>query len=366
MKRKNVICVFLISSVWLLLSVTSLLKKPSTFSDTERRKLAQFPVITTESLLGGDFAQSFEDYATDQFPLRDRFRTLKAYWQYFGFRQKDNNGIYIQNGYAGKLEYPMNETSIANACKKFNNLYKKYMKNKNCKIYASVVPDKGFFLAESGGYLSLNYELLFDMVKKELPFAEYISIENALELSDYYRTDTHWRQEEIVEVAKKLARAMGVEANIHWNFTKVSTNKPFFGVYYGQSALPLKSDSLYYLTNPVIEEATVYHEDTQKTTAVYDKEKLESKDPYEMYLSGAAPILTIENPLAETKKELVVFRDSFGSSIAPLFIEAYSKITLVDTRYIDSNLVGDYVEFEDTDVLFLYSTLVLNNSAVLK
>ena len=366
MKRKNVRLVCLISSVWLLLSITCLLKKPSELSDTERRKLAQFPSLTTESVLEGAFAQGFEDYVTDQFPMRNRFRTLKAYWQYYGFRQKDNNGIYIHNGYAGKLEYPINETSIVNACDKFNALYELYMKNKNCNIFASVVPDKGFFMAKDGGYPSLDYQLLFNMVKSGLPFAKYISIEDSLELSDYYKTDTHWRQEEIVEATKKLAHAMGIKEKIHWNFSKIETNKPFYGVYYGQSALPLQSDSLSYLTSPVIEAAEVYHEDTKETTAVYDRKKLDSKDPYEIYLFGAVPLLTIENPLAETRRELVVFRDSFGSSITPLLIEAYSKITLVDIRYINSNLIGEYVEFDDTDVLFLYSTLVLNNSAVLK
>ena len=61
-----------------------------------------------------------------------------------------------------------------------------------------------------------------------------------------------------------------------------------------------------------------------------------------------------------------MFRDSFGSSIAPFFIDGYSQITLVDTRYISPSLLGDYVDFTDCDVLFLYSTLVLNKSQSLK
>ncbi len=366
MKRKNIICVCLIGFVWLMLSVSCLIKKPTDTSFTERRKLAQFPNLTVDSLLEGKFALDFEDYVTDQFPLRDTFRTLKAFWQYYGFRQKDNNGIYLHDGYAAKLEYPLKESSITKACEKFTNLYETYMKDKNCNIYASVVPDKGYFMAEEGGYMSMDYERLFDMVKTGLPFATYIPIQDTLKLSDYYKTDTHWRQESIVETAKKLASAMGTEASIHWDFTKVKTDQPFYGVYYGQSALPLKSEDLYYLTNPIIEGASVYHEDTQTTTAVYDKEKLYSKDPYEMFLSGAAPILTVHNSVAKTDKELIVFRDSFGSSIIPLLTEAYSKITLVDIRYVHSNLVGKYVDFDNADVLFLYSTLVLNGSAVLK
>ena len=33
-------------------------------------------------------------------------------------------------------------------------------------------------------------------------------------------------------------------------------------------------------------------------------------------------------------KELVIFRDSFGSSLSPLLVKYYKKITLIDNRYI--------------------------------
>ena len=57
-----------------------------------------------------------------------------------------------------------------------------------------------------------------------------------------------------------------------------------------------------------------------------------------------------------------MFRDSFGSSIAPLLVENYKKIILIDLRYISSKILGSYIEFKDQDVLFLYSTVVLNQN----
>ena len=85
-----------------------------------------------------------------------------------------------------------------------------------------------------------------------------------------------------------------------------------------------------------------------------------------MFLSGSKSLLTIENPNATTDKELIIFRDSFGSSIAPLLAEGYAKITLVDIRYMSPNMLGNFMEFTDQDVLFLYSTGVLNNSITIK
>ena len=89
-------------------------------------------------------------------------------------------------------------------------------------------------------------------------------------------------------------------------------------------------------------------------------------DPYEMFLSGSLSLITIENPNATTDKELIIFRDSFGSSITPYLIEGYEKITLVDIRYLSSKMLHMFIEFDDQDVLFLYSTLVLNNAEIFK
>jgi len=88
--------------------------------------------------------------------------------------------------------------------------------------------------------------------------------------------------------------------------------------------------------------------------------------PYDVFLSGASPLITVESPLAATDKELVVFRDSYASSLVPLLLGQYRKVTLVDIRYMVSGLVPQYVEFNDQDVLFLYSTYIVNQSAMLR
>ena len=122
------------------------------------------------------------------------------------------------------------------------------------------------------------------------------------------------------------------------------------------------------MTSDILEDCTVYNYETgsPEEMSIYDMEKAYGRDPYEMFLSGSLSLITIENPNATTDKELVIFRDSFGSSLAPLLVEGYAKVTLVDIRYISSDIVGMFVDFENQDVLFLYSTLVLNSSSTLK
>jgi len=74
----------------------------------------------------------------------------------------------------------------------------------------------------------------------------------------------------------------------------------------------------------------------------------------------------LENPESESGRELVVFRDSYGSSIAPLLLQGYSKVTLIDLRYMNSAALSEYIEFQDQDVLVLMSSLILNSANAMR
>ena len=66
-------------------------------------------------------------------------------------------------------------------------------------------------------------------------------------------------------------------------------------------------------------------------------------------------------------KNLVIFRDSYGSSLAPLLLGGYRTVTLVDVRYVASQYLGQFVDFSQVDdVLLLYSTTVINSAGILR
>ena len=121
-----------------------------------------------------------------------------------------------------------------------------------------------------------------------------------------------------------------------------------------------------YLETPALESCTVCDYETGETIPVYALEKVGGRDPYELFLSGSKSLLTIENPRATTDRALILFRDSFGSSLAPLLVDGYAKITLVDIRYISPALLDRFIAFDDQDVLFLYSVSILNSSETIK
>ncbi|MBQ8642530.1 MAG: hypothetical protein IJ480_09970 [Clostridia bacterium] len=337
---------------------------------SERRRLAQFPELSAGTLESGAFMTNFEKYSLDQFPLRDSFRSLKAVCAYNLFGQKDNNDIYLvgdrSDGYLAKIEYPMKENQITGAADKCNKLKEQFLAGSD--VYFAMVPDKNYFLAEDNGYLRLDYDRLRTLFYDRLdPSFQVIDIFDTLTIGDYYRTDTHWDQAKLGDTVDRIAGEMGFADRLNGDYT-ANTIENFYGVYSGQSALPVEPDTITYLTSDVLENCTVTNLETGET-AVYNLNKLTdgtSMDKYDIFLDGPAALVTIENPAAATDRELLLFRDSFGSSIAPLFVEAYAKVTLIDLRYLASDYLEQFVEFAGQDALFLYSTTILNTSEMLK
>ena len=364
MKREAKFTVLLLAVIFFGFVALCWINPSKEYSETERRKLSQFPKLTIESIAKGKFMEEFEDYSLDQFPLRDGFRSLKAWISEYVFMKSDNNEIYVEEEYAVKMEYPLNEDSIENAGEKFHGIYEKYLKGCSGDIYLSLIPDKNYFLADRSGHLSMDYDLFFDRMQGEMPYAEYIDIKDLLSIEDYYKTDVHWKQENIVDVADRIGSAMGI--TISRDFEKKELEEKFYGVYFGQSALNLSGEKLYYLTNEHLDQCTVYNYENNQSKGIYDLEKAAGEDLYEIFLSGPVSLMKIENPNARTEKELIVFRDSFGSSLIPFLAEGYQSIVLVDIRYIQSEFLSNFVDFTDKDVLFLYSTVVLNHSETMK
>ena len=147
--------------LWAGLSLWAWFSPAGTVSVSERRPLQQMPVISAQSLLDGSFTDKFESYTLDQFPVRDGFRTLKSLSAYGLFLQKDNNGIYLVDGYGAKLEYPLSTPSVSHALKRFAYIYETYLQDTDCNILLTVIPDKGYYLAEANGYPAMDYSALF-------------------------------------------------------------------------------------------------------------------------------------------------------------------------------------------------------------
>ena len=281
-----------------------------------------------------------------------------------GIQTLEDGTWILPDGHAHKPEYPLNETAVGRAVSRFQYLYDSYLQGTDSKIHVAIIPDKGYYLQDTE-VPTMEYAQLFQIVQDGMPYASYIDLTDTLSLDAYYYTDIHWRQEYLWDAADRICQALGVTSPQKEQFTETALQLPFYGMYYDEAAV-MGQDTIHLLENSMLNSCTVKHHDTGRTTKVYDRSKMKSETLYDVFLSGATPLLTIENPQATTDRELIVFRDSFGSSMVPLLLQDYATVTLVDIRYVASSAIDRFVEFHGQDVLFLYSTHLINNSSAMK
>ena len=314
--------------------------------------LAAVLLCACESPLSGDesAAGSQEDFLTVE-DLVDQ-----------ALDQQGQDGFYQKDGWLAKEEVSLQPAMLDHAGRIFQSVYDAYLAGTGSPCYFAMVPGKHCFLGE--GRPSLDYRQLAEEMAARTPFCTQLDLTPYLSLEDYYRTDCHWRQEMLPDVARYLGEAMGTDVTAQ--YTVCTLDRAFTGDYLEQLNLSLPPEPLCCLTSPTLERCQAARCDLSgvpQPIPLYDR----SRDyGYDIFLSGAQGLVTLVNPQGDPDKELLLFRDSFGSSLAPLLAEGYGQITLVDLRYLPSALLGEYLDFHGQDVLFLYSSLLLNNSLSLR
>lgn len=372
MKHRTLIIIVIFIVALVAVPISTLAMPDRQISEVERRPLAQAMSYQEylKSHYGAELADYFaylETYLLDQFPFRDDLRVLTAMARVYGLRQRDNNMYYKVGEHLSKLDPVIRENAVQRALSLFNEVCRTYFSGQGKHVFA-LIPDKNAFMAESGGYPHVQYDSFLEMVSSELdaqtqilPLLEYLS------LDDYYRTDPHWDQTKLLAVADALLQMLGVRNDAQDEGYETHVHSSYFGTFAGQAALPVKPDELAWLTNETLDQAIVYDAITKQTASIYQTDKLEGTDPYDLFLGGAQALLSVKNLKQLNGRQLVVFRDSYGSSMVPLLIADYSEIVVVDLRYVSMSVAAGLVDIHaDADVLLLYSTSVLNSPGAFK
>lgn len=342
-------------------------------STSERRRLVKAPVLSADTLLSGDYMADMETYLLDQFPGRNLFRCLKANFDLKILQKEDTDGYYLAENSIYKRPAPVKENNILLCMDYFDRIMQTYFPE--TQGYYIAVPEKSYYAALSDKSTSLTArDILFKQehalsLLRDSSLVE-IDLYSQLSVSDFYRTDSHWRQECLPDAAGYILAGLSKkqEGNVRGNdssYQEVLLSDKFYGGLSAASGLKPVPDKLVTLTNEKIEAATVYDYESKKSFSVYQPEKLSSPDPYDIYLGGAKALLELRVPQPQNGRELVLFRDSFGSSMAPLLLEEYDVIYVVDLRYITATGAMRYITpASDCDVLFLYSTATLSGGGI--
>jgi len=376
MKHKIMTIVF--CAILLAGFVLNVITPDKEISFTERRPLDQMPELNKEFIFSKNTGEVLEEYLLDQFWNRDGVRSLKVWVDRNILRKTDVNGLYQIGDHLFKMDYPINENSVIKAGEKMLAIQEKFFGNTNQVAFA-MIPDKAHYAPNKDKYLSLDYkkmmQLLEDILTEvkdggaaRIPSMGCIDLESTLELDDYYYTDLHWKQENLKETVEAIWAHFGIDAELDMDEFTVNDYAPFYGAYYGQAASSGNGDQLSWLTDDEINGMIVKDFDEMKASkdVVYAEEKLGTVDSYELFFGGNSPLIFIDNPSCTTGDRLILFRDSFGSAIAPLLAKEYSQVVLVDLRFMGYEFLGNFVDFEGADVLFMWGQAIYNDSTMIR
>lgn len=345
----------------------AVLRTPDAVSLSERRTLRSRPTMNRQTLESGEFFTDTEKYLLDQFPERDLFRRVKAVVSYDIFGKIANNNIVIDRGQAAEISYPLKDKFIDIYLRRLNTVKDEYLASPDLKVYHTLIPDIIYYMGDGTGIPKIDYENLWARLADEGP-GTYVDITDTLCLSDYYTSDPHIKIASLTGTADLLLTQM--QAGSVGEVREGEVLRPFYGVYYGHSALPLPPDGILPVYTDAIDRAIVtrYEGKVQSEGKIYDFEKFAAADAYDFFLGGACTVLTIDNPTAPDGKTLYLFSDSFGRSLAPLLLSGYSRIVFYDIRYVSAAQALRIMPAESGDVLFAYSlaTLAVSPSLLLE
>ena len=276
---------------------------------------------------------------------------------------------YTLNGAIYEKIDKVNENGINNNMNKINNVCEKYLKNINAKVYFTLIPNKEYYL-ENSDNVNQDFVSFENNIKEKLnKNIQYIQISDTLSLNSYYKTDMHWKQEELENTVNRILEKMNIEKkSIQYEEKSLGD---FYGSYFKEvNDNKIKPDELIYLTNDSLDNIYSYNVEKEIEEKIYNIDRVnETNNKYDLYLSGATAIQKINNTNIDNGKKLIIFRDSFGSSIIPLLLEYYQEVLVLDIRYINLEFLSNYIDFNEykgQDVLFMYNTRVINKSGIFR
>ena len=94
MKKKYLLYSFIV--IVLGLTIVSFISDNKTFSELENRNLKTKVTFNLKDFFNGSFQKNYETYINDQFPLRDKWISLKSRSEYV-LGKVENNGIIYGN-----------------------------------------------------------------------------------------------------------------------------------------------------------------------------------------------------------------------------------------------------------------------------
>ena len=346
--KKTVLILFILIPALILSLIFALPDRE--LSEKENRSLMTKSNISGD-IRGGGFQSDFESYLSDQFPFKDglvfaqtKLRLLSG--------QRDIGGAYIckNSRLIQKItSADINEKSLLSYAEKIGALSEK------SKVYYMPVPSAEIELESElpKGAPVYDYAGLLSKLESCSKNAEIIDLRHDLSSAEsYYKTDHHWTLKGAYKAYAAFCRAKGETAKPLEEFAAERVSEDFQGTLYSKVPAVKTRDEIFL---PEVCELKVTADG--KAIDFYDLSALETKDKYNVFQGGNHGIVEIENENAKNNKTLLILKDSFANSFVPFIVQDYSKIILLDERYVFIS-VSDYANQIKPDEILVLKEII--------
>lgn len=351
----------LFPGILLLFMAVNLLVPDRQTSEKENRELASGPQLSLNNATGGEFAQEYENYASDQFAGRDIWRSIKVSLSRLG-GSREENGVYI--GKDGQL---FEDIAVPNQGQMSGNIgaVKAFaQRHTDIPVSMILVPDAACVLSDSLPLFAAveDQSRLISMVKNELgDSVNWIDAQSVLNRHRgeriFYKTDSRWTSLGAFYVFQDAAEPLGIAEDAADDFVSYAVSNDFNGELASKSGVFLDEEEqidIYVSTAGDNDVTVTYVDEARKTTSIYDSSKLETKDQYEVFLGGGGSVLDIKT-VSTSSRRLLVVKDSFADCFIQFLTPFYREIIVVDPAYCTNTMDEITETYRITDMLILYS-----------
>lgn len=354
-------------------------------SDNENRLLATFPTVVNEKKLesaknpadvwdsikwkyindrsGSAFKDDFETYLCDHLAGREGWVKFSNGIQKLSGKQ-EINGVYTLGDQMVQTFKGYDEDDVNKSINAMNAFAKRYPEK---QMYFMLAPTaQEFCMSKIPSYVGLFSEKTFiDDCYKKVENIATIDCRSFLASSAdeyiYYRTDHHWTSLGAFFAYQSAAKLLGYASYGYGYFNIETASGDFRGTLYSKTLDDsITPDNIEYFmlakNEPKVRMTRINGNEKTEYDSLYVRDFLNEKDKYSSFTGSNAPVVEIETDI-DNGKTLLIVKDSYAHSLVPFLSKHYSKIAMVDMRYIHTNLNQLIDLNEYSQVLFMFNVI---------
>lgn len=338
--------------------VVNLVFPDKEISFVENRSLQTFPEMNRTTLSDGSFENKLSNWFADQFVGRNGLIHLR-YGMLKMLGQKKIDHIYLCGKQLIEDAKLPNEKQMSRNLKAINAF---------SEDHSDV--DTSFLLIPNAVYVQNNHLPHFSDEKDQGKIMDsiYGKLDDSVQVFDvrkglkehskeylYYKSDHHWTSLGAFYAYQTWQNQQGNKDVKLEDYDQYVVSNNFHGTLANGSGSFGIKDKISIFVNKNLSDYYVQEAKQKNKGSIYDSSFLKTNDQYSVFLGGNKDIQRIELN-NNSKRHLLLFKDSYANSFIQFIMNDYRSITIVDPRYYRDNIEKVMQDDLITDVMYLYNT----------